>query len=99
VADMIIPGIDPGGVVGGFDNFNPYIIGTGTFTLVAPGVTAATTVSDVVLSFGTSGSDENTLAVPAPLLGHGLLVLLAVGGVLFGGKLFESLKMRRSLAT
>jgi hypothetical protein len=37
--------------------------------------------------------------VPAPLIGHGLLVLLAVGGVLFGGKLFESLKMRRSLAT
>jgi hypothetical protein len=37
--------------------------------------------------------------VPAPLIGHGLLVLLAVGGVLFGGKLFESLRMRRSLAT
>ena len=30
--------------------------------------------------------------VPAPLIGHGLLVLLAVGGVLFGGKLLESLK-------
>jgi hypothetical protein len=36
--------------------------------------------------------------VPAPVIGHGLFVLLAVGGVLFGGKLFESLKMRRSLA-
>jgi hypothetical protein len=31
-------------------------------------------------------------AVPAPLIGHGLLVLLAVGGVLFGGKLLESHK-------
>jgi hypothetical protein len=32
--------------------------------------------------------------VPAPLIGHGLLVLLAVGGVLFGGKILESLKTR-----
>jgi hypothetical protein len=32
------------------------------------------------------------LVVPAPVIGHGLLVLLAVGGVLFGGKLIESLK-------
>jgi hypothetical protein len=31
---------------------------------------------------------------PAPVVGHGLLVLLAVGGVLFSGKLFESLKKR-----
>jgi len=30
--------------------------------------------------------------VPAPMIGHGLFVLLAVGGVLFGGKLVESLK-------
>jgi hypothetical protein len=36
--------------------------------------------------------------VPAPLIGHGLLVLLAVGGVLFGGKLLESLKTRHSHA-
>jgi hypothetical protein len=36
--------------------------------------------------------------VPAPLIGHGLLVLLAVGGVLFGGKLSESLKTRHSHA-
>jgi len=33
-------------------------------------------------------------AVPAPAIGHGLLVLLAVGGVLFGGKLLENLKKR-----
>jgi hypothetical protein len=37
--------------------------------------------------------------VPAPLIGHGLFVLAAVGGVLFGGKLLESLKKRRSLET
>jgi len=35
-----------------------------------------------------------TPVVPAPLIGHGLLVLLAVGGVLLGGKLLESLKKR-----
>jgi hypothetical protein len=34
--------------------------------------------------------------VPAPLIGRGLPVLLAVGGVLCGGKLLENLKKRRS---
>jgi hypothetical protein len=38
-------------------------------------------------------------AVPAPVIGHGLLVLLAVGGVLFGGKLLEHYKRRSSLGT
>jgi hypothetical protein len=37
-------------------------------------------------------------AVPAPAIGHGLLVLLAVGGVLFGGKLLEGVKTRHSHA-
>jgi hypothetical protein len=37
--------------------------------------------------------------VPAPPIGHGLLVLLAVGGVLFGGKLLEHSKRRSSLGT
>jgi hypothetical protein len=30
--------------------------------------------------------------IPSPLIGHGLLALLAIGGVLFGGKLLETLK-------
>jgi hypothetical protein len=30
-----------------------------------------------------------TQPVPAPLIGHGLLVLLAVGGILFGAKFWE----------
>jgi hypothetical protein len=38
-------------------------------------------------------------AVPAPIIGHGLLVLLAVGGVLFGGKLLEHGKRRSLLGT
>src|SRR5215471_16600793 len=33
--------------------------------------------------------------VPAPIIGHGLLALLAIGGVLFSGKLWESLKRQR----
>lgn len=35
--------------------------------------------------------------VPAPVIGHGLFVLLAVGGVLYGGKLLENLKKHRLL--
>jgi hypothetical protein len=95
--DMIIPGINSP-VTGGFDNFIPYIHGTGTFSLVAPGVTAATTVSNVILSFGTSGANEHTIAIPAPLLGHGPLVLLAVGGLLLGAKLFGRSKKHRGTA-
>jgi hypothetical protein len=37
--------------------------------------------------------------VPAPLIGHGLPVILAVGGILFSAKLFERSKKRRSLGT
>jgi hypothetical protein len=33
--------------------------------------------------------------IPAPLIGHGFLTVLAIGGVLFGGKLLESLKKQR----
>ena len=36
--------------------------------------------------------------VPAPVIGHGLLVLLAVGGVLFGGELLENLKKHHHFA-
>jgi hypothetical protein len=39
-----------------------------------------------------------TAPVPAPLIGHGLLVLLAVGSVLSGSKLLESLKKQHSHA-
>jgi hypothetical protein len=36
--------------------------------------------------------NQPPLAVPAPLIGHGLVVLLAVGGVLSGRRLLENLK-------
>jgi hypothetical protein len=45
-----------------------------------------------------ANADRFTLqigAVPAPLIGHGLPVLLAVGGVLFGAKLLERSKRHR----
>jgi hypothetical protein len=48
---------------------------------------------------GTQGmgtvDNSSCVAVPAPVIGHGLLVLLAIGGVLFGGKALESYKKHR----
>jgi hypothetical protein len=35
------------------------------------------------------------VSIPAPVIGHGLLALLAIGGVLFGCKLSETLKKDR----
>lgn len=64
-------------------------------------VSAITVVKDIEL-LSTSTTTPATIsfvnqtfsqvAVPAPLIGQGLLVLLAVSGVLFGSKLLESLK-------
>jgi hypothetical protein len=52
--------------------------------------------SENLVGSGNSGAISNFdlfsgHPVPAPAIGHGLLVLLAVGGVLFGGKLLENL--------
>jgi hypothetical protein len=57
-------------------------------------ITGLPTFSTITASnqSGNSAFEFDPLVVPAPLIGHGLLVLLAVGGVLFGGKLLESLK-------
>jgi hypothetical protein len=59
--------------------------------------------STISFPSGSAGPESYALVdvatVPAPLIGHGLLVLLAVGGVLFGGKLLERSKNRRSLET
>lgn len=69
----------------GLSNFNPYILGTGTFTILANGVTADTTISSVVFEFTTTanGSPEQgtpfTPSSPTPepsslmLLGSGVL--------------------------
>ena len=45
-------------------------------------------------SSDTPSGNPACTAVPAPVIGHGLLVLLAIGGVLSGGKLLENLKKR-----
>src|SRR5207244_6238616 len=72
-------------------NFNPYINGIGTFVISDAAITAGTSITGVVFNFGTGPDTFITgVPVPAPLIGHGLLVLLAVGGVLSGGKLLET---------
>ncbi len=79
-------------------NFNPYIDGTGTFVISDPNITSATTISAVTFSFGTKPDTFIAgVPVPAPLIGQGLPVLLAVAGLLFGGKLLERSKKHRLL--
>ena len=56
---------------------NPFLVGTVTFTLVVPGVTANSTFSNVVVQFGTTATPPAIQQVPEPasmlLLGTGLL--------------------------
>ena len=71
-------------VVGG--HFSPYVDGTGTFIIFDSSITATTTIAGVTFDFGT-GPDTflpGVLVVPAPVIGHWLFVLLAIGGVLLG---------------
>ena len=69
---------------------------------VDPATGAATFVADVAgepandLEF--FGLAPDPLPVPAPPIGRGLPVLLAVGGVLLGAKFMERSRDRRSLA-
>jgi len=70
--------------------------------------TSSETTAPITLTGGTydlyytaaNGTPEdlvtNTVPVPAPPIGHGLLVLLATGGLLFGAKLFERSNKQRS---
>jgi hypothetical protein len=46
---------------------------------------------------GLTGPVDVSAAVPAPVIGHGLFVLLAIGGVLSGSKLLENLKKQHRL--
>ena len=53
----------------GFDEHNPFINGTGTFTLACIGCTASSTLSGVSISFGTNGFSvpvDPVVAVPEP---------------------------------
>ena len=98
-SQMILPG---GGtytnVNNGFSNFNPYVIGPATFTLALSGVTANTTITSAVFSFGTgpdtlltagagagggSGSGQNVVPEPTSLM------------LLGSGLLWSATKLRR----
>jgi hypothetical protein len=61
-------------------NFNPFIDETATFTLGISGVTAASSISNVVFSFGTQ--PETLVGVPIPaavwLFGSGLVGLIGI---------------------
>jgi len=87
------------GVLSGLDlsNVEPnsFVFAYGCSTLPSPVTNQCSTTSDNV---GATPFTNVGLAVPAPVIGHGLLVLLAVGGVLFGGRLLEDLKKRHMQA-
>ena len=65
--ENLIVGLNPN-QNNGFDNFNPYINHTGTFTLACLGCTSSSTLSDVSISFGTNGFSvpATVAAVPEP---------------------------------
>jgi hypothetical protein len=86
-------------VLSGFDlsnvELNSYVFAYGCQTLPSPITNNCSTGMD---NIGATPFTNTGDVVPAPVIGHGLFVLLAVGGVLFGGKLLESLKTRHSHA-
>ena len=57
--ENLIVGLNPNQNMG-FDNFNPYINGTGTFSFTCTGCTTASTLSDVAISFGRKGFTSAT---------------------------------------
>ena len=86
-SQMIIPLLANGGtysnVNNGFQNFDPYTVGSATFLINLSGVTANTTISNVTFSFGTGpdtflhGTPSTTPPVPEPssllMLGTGIV--------------------------
>ena len=74
--DGFNPYANANGSIAGNGPHNPFLVGTATFTLVVPGVTANSTFSNVVVQFGTEATPPTT-NVPEPasmlLLGTGLI--------------------------
>jgi PEP-CTERM motif len=78
------------GSITGNGPHNPFLVGTTTFTLVVPGVTANSTFSNVVVQFGTTATPPEQQQVPEPasmlLLGSGLVGMAAGLRKKFGKK-------------
>jgi hypothetical protein len=68
------------GSIAGNDAHNPFVNRSAEFTLGVLGATAATLISDVVLSFGTESGVNVPIPIPAAvwLFGSGLLGLIAI---------------------
>jgi len=95
--------VGTGGELGGAANG---AVANGTFLAPDMKVNINEVTIDGHLYGGGSSTSNNdfqivskAFVVPAPLIGHGLSVVLAVGGMLFGAKLLERSKKRRSLGT
>jgi hypothetical protein len=82
--------------------------GFGNFSLTSTAALSITSLTITTLDAALNGWDfftdtititPSTVAVPAPVIGHGLPVLLAVGGIFFGAKLSERSRKRRLLGT
>jgi hypothetical protein len=85
------------GVVSGFDLSNvenaSFVFAYGCTTVPATITNQCDTTGDNV----GATPFTNVGVTPAPVIGHGLFVLLAVGGVLFGGKALERSKKKHLL--
>jgi hypothetical protein len=65
------------------------LTGNAAGELFAADIISGTTPAGCTLAAGNCNTGGIDVPVPAPLVGHGLLVLLAIGGVLSGSKLLE----------
>jgi hypothetical protein len=71
------------GSIAGNDPHNPFLVGTLTLTVLAPGVTAQSTFSNVIVQFGTDATPP--VSTPEPLS----IVLLGMGMIGIGGMFWK----------
>jgi hypothetical protein len=60
-------------------NHNPSVLGTATFTIAVPGVTLASSITDVVFQFGSTDGSNLVTGIPAPE--PSTLALFGVGAI------------------